>query len=337
MGLFFFQSGRMKLERPCCTVALVFQYKTVNGEKRTDKGGKAALFKSEDRLFLLTVKQIALYSDLGNNDTLTNVSIPLLKATRGASSLAYRNVIKDVDIPEWTEVDVSEENPIIPVGEEGKTINLKAHDSVYFLEVTNQPWAKSPYYTPVTTNTINVSLGDTLNFCSQRKLGTGFLAEYPQYRGIREIEGTKTSYPGDENNWYQFDSPYQVPPTNTKDCKTAQISFAFPSSVLADCCYYPPMFLVDINIKSSWCGTPLVNEENELVGLVSDPTYFIAGSKDLCCPGTWVCAVPADINFPEVESTTEATETTEETASQPKKQKPKKKPAKKKKGKGKKK
>lgn len=187
----------VKQERPCATIAMVFQYKTANGDKRTDKGGKAALFKQDDRLFLLTVKQLATYSDLAETDTITNVSIPLLKAVRGDRQLAYRNVIKDVDIPVWTEVDVSEEESVIPIDEdEGKSINLRAHDSIYYLEVTNEAWAKSPQYQPLTSNSVSVCVGDSLRFCSQRKLGTGFLAEFPQWRTINEIEGSQSCYPG---------------------------------------------------------------------------------------------------------------------------------------------
>ena len=186
-----------KTERPCATVGMVFQYKTVNGDKRTDKGGKAVLYKQGDRLFLLTVKQLATYAALGETDTITNVSIPLLKAVRGDRTLAYRNVVKAVDVPEWTQVDVSEEDPKIPVNEdEGQFINLHAHDSIYFLEVTNEAWAKSPQYQPVTANTVNLSIGDMVRFCSQRKMGTGFLAEFPQWRTIREVDGTSTVYPG---------------------------------------------------------------------------------------------------------------------------------------------
>ena len=58
------------------------------------------------------------------------------------------------------------------------------------------------------------------------------------------------------------------------------------------------MFLINVNIKASSCGSPLVNDDNELVGLVSDPAYLIEGSKDLVLPGTWICAVPAGLTFP---------------------------------------
>ena len=187
----------MVQEAPCAMVPLVFQYKTVNDERRTDKGAKAALFKQGDRLFLLTVKQIALYQDLGEGDTLIEVSIPMLKAVRGERQLAYRSVIKDTKIPVWTEVDVSEEEHIIPMEPEAnKYIHLRSHDSIYFLEVTGESWATSPLYNPLTSNSVSVSVSDTVRFCRQRRLGTSFLAEFPQWRGIREIEGLSTVYPG---------------------------------------------------------------------------------------------------------------------------------------------
>jgi len=289
----------MGLERPCATVPLVFQYKTVNDERRTDKGGKSALVKQGDRLFLLTVKQLALYQDLGPQDTLVNVSVPFIRNNRGERKLEYRNVIKGEDIPQWTEVDVSDEEHTIPLEPEtGKILHLRSHDSVYFLEITGEAWATSPLYKPLTRNTVNVSIADSLRFCSQRCLGTGFLAEYPQWRSIREVEGSSTVYPGQGNEWNQMSSTYQVPPTHTKDCKSAVVTFAYPSSIITEHCYYPPMFLVDVNVKSSACGTPMVNEENELVGLISEPSYFIPGSKELVLPGTWICAVPAGLEFP---------------------------------------
>lgn len=95
------------------------------------------------------------------------------------------------------------------------------------------------------------------------------------------------------------------------------------------------MFLVDINVKASSCGTPLINEENELVGIISEPIYFIDGSKDLVLPGTWVCAVPAGLTFPSLNGEEQETKQEDQSTDKPKpKQKPKKKGgAKKKKGK----
>lgn len=284
------------MERPTCTVALIFQYQTAHGEKRTDKGGKATLFRSGDnRLFLLSVKQVATYAEIRQTETLNTVSIPLLRAVRGDRKLMYKPVLKDVPVPVWTQVDVSDEDPKIPVSDD-KFINVSTHDSVYYLEVTGEAWAESPSYKPLTATTVNISLGDIVRFAAQRKMGTGFLSEFPQWRSIREVQGKTTNYPGAGNEWYTTNSPFQVPPTNNPDCRGGQISFCFPSSVLMDWCYYPPMFLLDVNIKSAAVGWPVINDQNELIGLVSQPSY-VMDTKDLCFPGTWVCGIPADIVF----------------------------------------
>lgn len=284
------------MERPTCAVALIFQYQTIHGEKRTDKGGKATLYRSRDnRLFLLTVKQVATYAEIRDNETINTLSIPLLRAVRGDKKLMYKPVLKDVPVPIWTQVDVSEEDPKIPVSDE-KFIDVSTHDVVYYLEVTGEAWAESPTYQPITSSTVNISLGDIVRFGAQRKMGTGFLSEFPQWRSIREVQGKSTNYPGAGNQWYTTNSPFQIPPTNNPDCKGAQISFCFPSSVLMDWCYYPPMFLLDVNIKSAAIGWPVINDQNELIGVVSQPIY-VMDTKDLCFPGTWVCAIPADIVF----------------------------------------
>lgn len=184
-------------DRPCSTVALIFQYTTAGGDKRTDKGGKATLFKRGNRTFLLTVKQVATYAELASTDTLNAVSYPLLRSVRGEKKLTYKNVLKDKEVPEWKQVDVSDEEPVIVLDEEtGRSIDLRLHDSIYYLEVTNEAWVDSPLYKPLIESSINVCVGDNVKFCTQRKLGTGFLAEFPQWRSIREMEGQTSHYPG---------------------------------------------------------------------------------------------------------------------------------------------
>ena len=88
-----------------CVVPVLLQYRTVNGAVRTDKGGRAALWKQADRRYLLTVQQLATYADIGENDTLEAVVRPQLKPARdGSRTLTYANVAKEA-IPTWTRVE----------------------------------------------------------------------------------------------------------------------------------------------------------------------------------------------------------------------------------------
>ena len=278
------------------TVPIVFQYETSTGDKRTDKGGKAALWKQNDKFFLLTVKQVATYSDIRADETLKQVSLPQLRpAKSGKRNLAYVP-LGDVDIPTWTEVPVDDEEFLIPVTEDEKSVNLKSHDSIYYLEVTSKSWATSAQYTHLTETTVNVNIGDRLQFCTQKRLGTGFLAEYPQLRPVAEVLGKETNYPGRGNEFYTVSSHSYIAPPNVKDCKSAQVTFAFPSSLLSDYCYFPPMFLIDANIRNSNYGWPLINQDKELVGLISQPIFYDDG-KTICKPGTWVCSIPAGLEL----------------------------------------
>lgn len=289
-----------------CVVPVLLQYRTANGAVRTDKGGRAALWRQGERRFLLTVQQLATYADLGPDDTLEAVVRPQLRPARdGSRVLAYANVAS-VAIPTWTRVeypdDASEEESVLQLDDDVR-LDLRIHDHVYYLDVTDRAWAESPQMQPLEESSMQVSLGELVRFGRQRRLGTGFLDELPQWRPVQELDGRakESRYPGAANSFYSVGCSAQVPPVGAQGCKGGQIAFAFPSQVLNDYCYRPPMFLIDVNVKGSSVGWPVLNEDGELVGLLSAP-YYPTESKDLCWPGTWVCAIPAGLTLPEPEA-----------------------------------
>jgi len=260
---------------------------------KTDKGGKAALWKEGSRFFLVTIEKVATYKEIAEGERLKSVCIPLKKPARGGWTLFYVNAA-EADIPAWKAYPYREGTSSVSVAEDTR-LDFTKHDCLYYVEITGRNWASSVDYAPLTQSTHDISVGQVVQFGRQRLMGTGFLAENPQYRNSMDIEGDTTTYPGHALANFKVPSVATIPEYGTLDCKGASISYCLPGPFLKSAAR-PPMFLVDVNLKNSSCGWPVLNSSGALIGLVDECIYTNA-AKDKCQPGVWCVAVSNDFSL----------------------------------------